>query len=426
MLGGVGQLMRPSLVSGDYLVAPGILLPPLTLTRAQASGARSTALNADGTTWSEFGADIARFNGTARRLLIEGQRTNGVADARTIGGTGWSNNDVTRSAIVGPDGVAGSASRLNEGTTAAVHYTFSGNASYVSGTSYVLSAIVRPGTCSTCQIAFPGASHGLTAFANFDLSGAGAVGSVGAAVTRSNIRKIGDWFWIEIAAPATATVSSAASVLAMTNSSTAVRLVSYTGTSRTLDAFWVWNEAATFASTPVLPASGTPAASTRGADLISATLAALGIGANGACTVLWGGVIPQNAPSSAQQVLFSIDDGTANNRFFFRNLAGGASIQVGRVLAGASSPATAGTLVAGTPLSVGASIDGTGRAAMSVSGAAVAAVTGGPTSGLTTFRLGTDVSGANPVFGETARLSILPYALSDAALQAAVAAFPTA
>ncbi len=88
MFGQVGQLglvgrgrLATRLVSGGQLNAP------LVLTRAQATGVRSTAINADAVTRNEFAADIARFNGVARRLLVEGQRTNGIRNPRAEGST---------------------------------------------------------------------------------------------------------------------------------------------------------------------------------------------------------------------------------------------------------------------------------------------------------------------------------------------------
>lgn len=414
-------------IQGDTarsLVGGGALFAPALLSRAQVTS-RATALGPDDATQLVVLADVPRFQGSARRLLIEGQRTNLVADPRTPAGTGWTNTGLAGvTPIAGPPG-ADPAARLDEGTGGGAHSTVAATtASFVSGTSYAFSAILRAGTCATAQFVTAFALFGNAAFANFDLAN-GVPGTAGAAVTRHAMRSLGNgWWWCEMAV--TASGSGAASPLnvSMTTSPSAARAQSYTGTSRTLDVGWCWTEAAPFASTPILPPPGSPGASTRGADLVAASLAALGIGGNGACTVLWSGMVPQAAPAGSDQMLFQLDDGTDGNRFRVRNLAGGATIVGGRVLAGTpADAAAAGSMTPGTPFRVGAAISG-GRIAVSLDGAAVVAATGGPSSGLATLRLGSNAANGASLFGETLALRVLPRALDDAALAAAVAALP--
>jgi hypothetical protein len=407
------------------IVGPGELLAPLTLTRAQVSGVESSATVADGATLSLFGADVARFNGTARRLLIEGQRTNNVNDPRTIGSTGWSNTGVTQSAIVGPSGLTNDASRLTESSATEGHFSFAITTTPVAtGTSYTLSMLVKPGTCTMCQLAPSFSLFGATAFANFDLTGAGALGTLGAGVSRAAIRKLGDWYRIEMTTAPTSIGSGSPIGLFLIDSLTATRGPSYLGTGRTLDAAWAQMEAAAFASSVILPPVGAPAASTRGADIVTATLASLGVPASGACTVLWSGMIPQAAPSGVNQTIARLDDGTASNAFALRNEAGGSVVGVLRVAGGAASGNAVGTMTPGAPFRAGFAIDGAGRIAGSFNGGVAVALTGGPTSGLTTFALGNTLSGSQ-LFGETLALRVLPYVLSDTDLAAAVAAMPT-
>jgi hypothetical protein len=63
--------------------------------------------------------------------------------------------------------------------------------------------------------------------------------------------------------------------------------------------------------------------------------------------------------------------------------------------------------------------------AASVNGGVAITVTGAPTSGLTTLRFGNDASGTAPFFGVLTYCVVLPFALSDADLQAAVSSFPS-
>lgn len=183
-------------------------------------------------------------------------------------------------------------------------------------------------------------------------------------------------------------------------------------------------EQGAFASTYIRKATG---AATRGADLPAASLASLGIPASGACTVLWSGVIPQFAATSgATQSIIQLDDGTGTNRFMLRNPSPTSVVTVNRVTAGSvAGDATVGTPSAGVAFAAGLTIDGAGRLAASFNGAAVGVRIGGPTSGLTTLRVGADSSGASALFGDGGYLDVIPRAVDDATLQRLVAAMPT-
>lgn len=162
-------------------------------------------------------------------------------------------------------------------------------------------------------------------------------------------------------------------------------------------------------------------AKTRGADLVSASLAALGIPASGACTLLWSGKIGRVASGQFQTVAH-IDDGSANNRALLRN--DNTSLTLWRVTGGAASSAVIGPISSDTMFRCGMSLDGSGRVAASLDGGSVSAVTGAPTSGFTMLRAGTDNAGLQALFGDVGRLDLIPCAISDTRLQAEVAAMP--
>jgi hypothetical protein len=315
----------------DGLISPGTLAAPLTLSRAQVS-AFSTALLPNEQTWVEFGADVPRFDGSPRWLVIEGQRTNLMTTARA---------PATETVTV----------------TAAAHVL-----SFVGTGSITLSGVAT-GTLS-------GTGETTRVFLTFTPT-AGAL---------------------------TLTVAGSVSLAQL--------------------------ELGAFASTPILPPVGAPGASTRGADLITAPLSSRGIPASGACTVLMTAMIPQNAPAGMSQMLMQIDSGGDGNRFGIRNAAGGANVVGFRSTASVLADSTAAVMTAGTPFRCGLSIDGAGRAAFSFNGGAAVAVTGGPTSGLTTLRLGNAAAGVTALFGEVGTVQILPAVLSDADLAARVAALP--
>ena len=387
----------------------------LTLTRAQAGGAMSTAQASDNVTWVEYAADVARFHGTAQRLLIGGQRTNSVRNPRAEGSTP-TNWVIQLGAGVTVTYVGGG--RANGIDFAA--YEIAGTPSVTTGGfinfETVSGIAAAPGEIwtSSAFIALDPDFANNTAGTNFDMrvfsvGGGDAVGSV--------------------FTPTTATLSSqrVATTRTMPASTDAMQPRLRIGVSIGVPVLfrlrigWPQAEQAAFASNPILPPVGTPGASTRGSDLVSATLASLGL--NIPCTILWCGMIPQNASAGADQMLCQIDDGSDNNRYRIRNLAGGSTIVAGRVLAGASADATSlGSMTAGTLFRAGVSIDAAGRIAGSFNGGTVQAATGGPASGLTTLRLGNNAANSAAQFGENKTLIVVPLALSDAELVAQVAA----
>ena len=202
----------------------------------------------------------------------------------------------------------------------------------------------------------------------------------------------------------------------------------YAGTGRTLDVAWALTEAGAFATTPILPPVSTPGASTRGTDIVAATTAALGIGGNGACTILWAGSFFATN-TGTQQSIVGIDDNTANNRF---------ELRVGRLgqpegLIANNNVQTPfevplGFVPANSPIKAGMSVNGNGRLAIVYNGIGnniAASAIGGVTSGMLTLRLGgSGTTAARPMIGQTNALYISPTPMTDADLALAVATFP--
>lgn len=412
----------------SVLIAPSMIGAPLVLARSQISGVEANALGGDNTTWQPYGADQARFNGTERRLLIGGQRTNSIRNPRAEG------------AVAGTPGTLPTNASISLATGLSSELVGSG---VQNGIAYVDVRIVGTPTSSSTgyrpeasYTAVP-AANGQTWTASLfvaqvggSLSGITTV-AVNLSYSNSSSVLISGQTLSSAAISLTSTMQLASVTLAASDAAVAfARMQLLVGTTAgaavdaTLRIGWPQLEQGAFVSTPILPPAGAPAASTRGADLITAPLSSLGIPASGACTVLMTAMIPQNNPAGLPQSLIEIDDGTLNNRMVLRNV-GGTAVAVNRANAGvAVADTSAGTMVAGTPFRVGVSIDGAGRIAASLNGSAAVAVTGGPTSGLTTLRLGNSAGGATPMSGETSVFQVLPFSLSDADLAARVAALP--
>jgi hypothetical protein len=402
----------------EGLITPGVLSPLLTFTRAQTGGSVATANELSA--WQTYAADTPRFVVPTGGLLLEGQRTNAITNPREPGGIGWTlTNIASVTPTTGPDNVSGSASTINEGSATGTHI-IQATIPSVYTTVHTLSVLLRPGTCNRARVLFGGSGFGSSVAVSVLLSGAGTITASGAGVTQANITATNGWYRVQVSGLSLASGSTLAQVRMLSSTGTE----SYTGTNRTLDVAWPQSEvSAAFASTPILPPIATPGASTRGADLVTAPLSSLGIGSDGACTVLMTCQF-SGLDATAIQRLLVLDDGTQNNRIGFQQQNSN-QLRVFRTTAGTSTTATDATIATiGSQLAIGVSSYGAGRVAASVNGGVPVAVTGAPTSGLTTIRFGNDASGTTPMFGTMAYCVVLPFALSDADLQAAVSAFP--
>jgi hypothetical protein len=411
---------------GRRLVAEPALPAFVALSRTQTS-TRATAIGTDDATWAEFAADLPRYQGSARRLLVEGTRSNRVRNPRAEGAvagtpgtmpTNWGNSLVAgiSQQVIGLASVNG---------VTGLRVRFFGTPS---ATGSVLTFVEAANSVAAAN----GQAWTSAAFLSVSIASGGTPG-----VRLANREMAADGTTLvsgDTAAPllgVTTSLARFARSATIANATTAfitptlrLDLTAATAYDFTVTIGWPQIEQATFASTPMLPLAGTPAVSTRNADLLTATLSALGIGANGACTVLVWAVLPQAAPASVDQTLVSIDDGTVNNRYRIFNTAGGSTINVGRSVAGAGLTSTAGSMTPGTPFKAGMSVDSAGRVTGSFNGGAVVAQTGGPTTGLTTFRIGNNAGNTGPLCGLAAECRVLPYAVPDGVLPGLVAALP--
>jgi hypothetical protein len=419
-------------MSGDgsgarSLVVPGTIFSPLTFTRTQASAASSSYFGVNGAAFTAA-ADTPRYNGEAQRLLIEGARTNNVRNPRCEGvvlgvlGSGgalptrWSHTSGGLTCTV-----------LAFGRQNGVDYVrlrFAGTATSTFGRvdfepNNGVAALPSQAWANSMFVALieAPAPANILRHAMLGLTSGGAVvagNNFGATITATSA------FTRHVQLQSLTSAATIANVIYGFNYGMTVG-VAY---DFTVDIGWPQMELGAFASMPILPAVGTPAAAARGPDLITAPLGSLGLPAGGAGTYLFSGVIGQAAPSAANQVIFCIDDGTASNQYLLRNSAGGTVFTLIRSTAGALASSNSGAaLTPGVVFRFGVAISAEGRAALSIDGGPVATVVGGPTGGLTTLRLGNNSVGA-PMFGEASHFRILPYVASDNELQQLVMELP--
>ena len=416
---------------GSVFVRSGVLRSPFVITRTQAAGDQSSAIAADGSSLTFYGADTPRFNGSAQRLLIEGPRTNTLSNPRCAGAVAGtpgslptifmgfgSGNGLTRE-------VVGSGSENGTpyvdirffGTTTNSSFT---RLAFTNSLTQLPTVVLGDNVTSSVYVRLVGGSTvGVDTFRTqtFGITSGGAFVPAGGITTQNFF-------------PTSAPLSSQR-IIGIYPVTDATVGYGYFG----LD--FTWTIGATidftlrvgspqlklgaFADTDIFPPVGTPGASTRGVDLISATLANLGV--TSGITMLWSGLIYQAPAIAGEQTILHVSDGTSNNRYRLISENGSGNILLLRATAGVGGP---NIITPGSPrptnsiFKLGLSIDiSTGTAISSLNGGAVGTITGGPTSGLTSFNLGS-ANSAVPMFGETARLRILPYSVPDATLQSLV------
>lgn len=415
LLGAASEAAR-RIVLRDALAAPCVFARPQV-------GSLATVAGANGI-WSESLANVARFVGAGQRLLIEGQRTNHFANPRGEGAvvgllgaggswpTGWGGGAVFSGLSLEVVG-QGVASGMTY-TRLRLSGTSDGTASRATSSYSAPATLGQPVTNGVFSRLVSGSAAGLSVQVEVREYAGGSPG----AVSGASLPLATSW--------GRGVISRVMTDPATTSGRYTTRFSGSNGVAYDV-VFDIANpsiEAAPFASTPILPPVGTPFAATRGADRVTAGLAGLGIGANGAGTFLWSGAIAQTAPAGQDQTILQVDGGASTEAFALVNLAGGTQIALRRVLAGVATQLVLGSVAAGTDFRLGMALDGTGRAIASLNGGTAAEVTGGAVGGFTTLRVGSDATGDRALFGETAAVATRGFALPASALPRAVAALP--
>ncbi|SHJ57976.1 hypothetical protein SAMN02745194_02890 [Roseomonas rosea] len=390
------------------LVVVGALASSVGFSRGS-TGQATTA----GGNWQSHAPDVPRFNGAARRLMVEGQRTNGVRNPHFLGavagdntagnpGTPPANMSMTpggglRVVGLGTEDGAGYVDLRVVGSIAGAgswffNFDAAGGIAAAAGEVRTVSCEIRAlsGSYPAGQIRLQAGYPGST-----DQQGPDIRAAIGAAPVRYSF-----------ASAAGAGTSSIVPALRFVVGSTPVDI--------TLRLRFPQCEAGAFMSSPILPATGAQGAATRAADLGVFGLPA----AHQQRGALVGSfMLPQAASSAAHQTLFALDDGTLNNCFGLRNNAGGLAILPMRVASGAETVGTTvGTIAAGSVFRAAMAWDSSGIAAC-VNGGAVQTISGANPA-VTRLLLGQGrLDLASALFGEIWWLDLHATRLPDATLQ---------
>lgn len=336
------------------------------------------------------GNDVARFdhsfdgtNWNALGLLIEEARTTLYTRSEEFDHADWTKtrSSISANAIAAPDGNP-TADKLVEDSTASSSHLIKQNISWISGTTYVLTRLVKVSERTEVHLRFAaGAAFPNNAHAYFDLS-AGTVLSEGSGADSSGIEDVGDgWYLCWVTATATGTASTGAQMF-LSSGGTAT----YSGDGSS--GVFLWGADVGAGTFPLSYIATLSAAATRAADV--ATITDLGFLDPAANTWLVKG---RTALGGGLQVFGQIDDGDENERIRIeRNV----SDEIHFIVTDGGvdqADLNLGTIADDTDLKVAVAW-AAGDFAGSLDGAAVVTdAAGAVPTGLTTKRLGRDSAG---------------------------------
>lgn len=355
-------------------------------------------------------ANSPRFNGAARRLLVEGRRSNQIRNARGEG------------AIPGPyasTGALPSFWALNGAAPAVLEIIGSGEEDGLSYTD------IRAAGNSTFALRFGGPAEA-TSTAGQSIASAVYVRLLAGVLSDAAVLEV-DFFTNNASSTNKIAIAPTAARLSSQRFSnvylfpTAVSVVSRLRFSGSYDltlriAAPTLELDAAFPSSPILPPAGAPAVSTREADL-PLWQPPGGFGAQG--TLVVRAMLPQIAPFGASQGLWQIDDGTDQNRIQLRNTSAGSAI-TGVVDSGGANLATLspGNMVPGTPFRA-AFAWAPGDQALCLNGGEVQTAAAALPAGLGRLLVGHASTQLNrAAFGEVELVDYRPARLPNAMLQA--------
>lgn len=365
-------------------------MPYVVLSRAQGAGVRSSSFSPDGIKRYHL-ANEKRYNGAAQRLLLEPSRKNYVTNSAPAS---WTSIGATPPIAILFNQFAGPDVLVNM-----ARFTWAGGAPNNVGVR-IPTANLNGLSCA-CSVYLHMLDRGGITSITADV-GDGAF-------SPSLLSQVVDDATVKL------TVNN---VAGGAQSRTDYTFFGYDGTLLDFYIGYAQTEVGDGYST-YIPTNGV-ADATRGADLAHVPLSGVFIAPTGAGA--FAADVALRHQMATNQIIWQIDDGTDNNRFIVRNGISTLNIEALSVVGGvATAPVVVGTRPATSmaPFNLQTLLYGDGRAKVIVDeglGGAPVMVTGLPTVGLTTMRLGCNVAGGEHMAGEIGALTAVPYARNSVLL----------
>jgi hypothetical protein len=266
------------------------------------------------------------YDGSCPSILIEPQRTNLLTYSEMFSDVNWvkTNSTISANVTTSPDGTL-TADRFSANGVNLVHQ-LTQFLTFTTATNYTFSMYVKADTNNFIQLVLPAPAFGANAWANFNVLN-GTIGTVGSAAT-ANIVNVGNgWFRCSITAPATTTILTTI-IANIVTSATSVRSESNTLST----SLFVWGAQLEVGAyiTSYIPT--TTSALTRNADVISKTGISSLIGQTEG--TIYAEIKVNKLIGTASRYIFSISDGTANNRIYIAFSSSSSNVLRGRIFNG--------------------------------------------------------------------------------------------
>lgn len=369
------------------LVVPGAVRAPATFTRAQAPGGTlASVVGPNGVNRLDFAANVPRFQGAERRLLLEPERVNRTT--QPMGGGGWLTFGAAPAAVITLNALAD----LSGGVTMA-RFLFSGQTPGVAQVIRIPCTGLVPGALYAvsfdCRLAVDGCGPGITV----------DVGDGSNSPTIKPQMTVGVTSRITVVPP----VAGVGSWIDIT-------FFGLIGGATDLDVYIGAVQVEAVVGTEAVSSfiEGAAGVLTRGIDLPVVSLAAAGVNPANGCRVLLVAQFPATNPG-VDRCHFSLDDGSADNAVVVQQNAGQGQTRGWVALGGVLSfPWAAGNLgVAEFTITLDLFGDGTGR--IQVSGFGPVDFSGVPIGLLTTARLGHRFGDQASFDGEVRSWRVIPF-----------------
>lgn len=348
-------------------------------------------------------------NGNCLGLLMEASRTNLMTFSQDLAGADWSalQSTLSSNSTAAPDGTVTADLVTEDGASSAHGYV--NNRTLAVSTTYTTSFWAKAN--GRTWVAFRATGTGWLnsdQAAFFNISGAGAIGTLGAGITATITAFPNGWY------RCTATYATAAA--AGTGTGTRIALASadntqiYAGNSTSGAYLWgVQQEAGAFASSYI------PTTTVSVARTACSAIRTLGseFSATAGTAVVSGRTAP--GTDATAQFFYNFDDGTNNERIGVVRLGGGTTMST-RIFDGGAVQLASADTVANSAAFKAAAAYASGDLASSVNGAAIQAAAGTlPT--VTTLAIGTQVTTIAPANGHILRFDYWPTRLPNNMLQ---------
>lgn len=279
------------------------------------SRASSHLLAAPGSAFQAFANDtLARIDGLG--AYIGGQVTNADLKSQELDDLSYWNRDnstISQNAAVAPDGTL-TAEKLIGSATNTAHSVYKSTNSYASGQVYVEDIYAKAAEHSWFCLTTTGTLQvSNDKWANFNLTGNGAVGNKGSGCTAFIYKLANGWYWCGIIFTAPGAVGGGKSCVLTNNTDAASRGLSYLADGTSGVYLWGAGSTASKFQTPYVPTTASvgvrQASDVRAVDLNWFGAAGLGAGGFSVLAV----VNRTHIGDGAARRIINFSDGTTNN-----------------------------------------------------------------------------------------------------------------